>query len=119
MPESAVTEFAGIPDITEFAPDDVTRARVDPGIPAPAPSRIDWKRSDIYSLGATMYHIMTGKRPPTWVAEDNSINVFGGFGGHLAHIVEKSMRRDPSERFGSASELISGLAAARATTPAD
>ena len=68
--------------------------------------RINWKRSDVYSLGATMYHIITGKRPPKQAPETEIMQELDSHGGNLAEIVKKSMRFDPSERFANATELV-------------
>ena len=104
------TEFAGRPDLTEFTECESTDGCIAPGISDPVPYQIDWKRSDIYSLGATMYHLLTGKRPSPG-EEDVLIPELERHNGHLAYIIEKSMRHNPSKRFGSASALSRELRA--------
>jgi len=70
---------------------------------------IDWKLSDIYSLGATMYHFLTGKRPPVKADEVARIPQLPGYPEMILCIIEKSMRTDPAERFFSADELSGAL----------
>lgn len=67
--------------------------------------RVD-ERSDIYSLGATLYHLITLKRPPKATEpvvplSECSDNVGDG----LIYIIDKAMQRDPSERFQSAAKM--------------
>ena len=71
----------------------------------PTISGIDWKLSDIYSLGATMYHLLTGKRPPVRPAESVTVTGHGDYDEGLAYIIEKSMQIRPSDRFASAALL--------------
>jgi len=66
---------------------------------------IDWKLSDIYSLGATMYHLLTGNRPPVRASDTVEISVPADSSGGLAKIIERSMRINPNKRFSSAEEL--------------
>jgi len=70
---------------------------------------IDWKLSDIYSLGASMYHFLTGKRPPVKADEAVKIPYLKGYSECLLKIIERSMRTNPSERFASAKELGEAL----------
>jgi len=70
---------------------------------------INWKLSDIYSLGATMFHFLTGKRPPVKADEVAKITQLHGYSKKILNIIEKSMRTDPSGRFSMADELSSVL----------
>jgi len=78
---------------------------------------INWKLSDIYSLGATMYHVLTGKRPPVRPEDVARIVRVQGYSSKLLQIIEKSMQSDPLNRFASAKELENFLlsSAAEAT----
>jgi serine/threonine protein kinase len=70
---------------------------------------IDWKVSDIYSLGATMLHFLTGKRPPVKTDDISKITSIKGFSTDILDIIEKSMRKNPNDRFSSSEELSNAL----------
>jgi len=72
-------------------------------------SGIDWKRSDIYSLGAAMYHLLTGVHPPERAKEVVPIADVGSFSEGIIYIIERSMRLNPAERFGSVEMLAEAL----------
>ncbi len=59
------------------------------------------KRSDVYSVGATLYRIYTGRK---FNSED--VNVLkGGTGEGLLYIFNHSLQEDPAKRFSDAAEM--------------
>lgn len=65
-------------------------------------------RTDIYSLGATMYHIISGKRfdrnAPTDICA-----IISGIYETFAYIIMKCVQTMPQDRFQSAEELLGAL----------
>lgn len=69
------------------------------------------ERSDIYSLGATLYHIITHKRPEKATECvtplcDYDVKVSDG----LVHIIDKSMQPNPSKRYQTADKMRDAFA---------
>lgn len=72
-------------------------------------------RSDIYTLGATLYHMITGKAPPPppIPGRDNSklkkrplaSKVTQGVSPELDALIEKAMAINPEDRYSSVTEL--------------
>ncbi len=64
------------------------------------------ERSDIYSLGATLYHIITQRRPEKATEHvtplsDCDAKVSDG----LIHIIEKAMQQNPAKRYQTADKM--------------
>lgn len=65
------------------------------------------ERSDIYSACATMYHILTGKRPAPCGQEQVPIEkLVPNVNDAFAHILMHGMETEPEKRFQNASQLL-------------
>ena len=78
-------------------------------------------QSDIYALGATLYHLLTGVKPPDALARATALvsarpnplkpanEINSAVGAELAAILTKAMAQNPDERYGSAKEFREAL----------
>lgn len=62
-------------------------------------------RSDIYSTGATLYHLLSGKRPATNALKTVPLSD-KEFSAPLAAIINKAMNPNPNLRYQSAAEML-------------
>lgn len=67
-------------------------------------------RTDIYCLGVTLHHLITGQDPCEELYERTPIRKFdSSLSGGLEHIILKCTRTNPNERYQSAMELVYAL----------
>lgn len=78
--------------------------------PAAVSGRKIDKRSDIYAVGATIYHLAAGRRPASSLGKVEPLScVDGRISDGLATVVNKAMRKEPSKRFESAEQMLKAV----------
>lgn len=80
-------------------------------------------QSDIYALGATLYHLLTGAKPPDALTRATALissrpnplkpahEINSAVGLELSEILSRAMQQNPNERFSSALEFREALRA--------
>jgi serine/threonine protein kinase len=78
-------------------------------------------RSDIYALGATLYHLLTGVKPPDAMVRATAVlnagtdpllpadQIHAAVGPQIAAILNKAMAQKPAERYANASDFREAL----------
>jgi serine/threonine protein kinase len=78
-------------------------------------------QSDIYALGATLYHLLTGVKPPDALARATALvsarpnplkpanEIIEAVGVELAAILTRAMAQNPDERYATAAEFRAAL----------
>lgn len=71
--------------------------------------RVD-ERSDIYSLGATLYHMLTGVKPPADYRTMKPLKELNPpYSEHLLNIVQRAVQPDPKKRYQSVRDMRADL----------
>lgn len=65
-------------------------------------------RSDIYSLGATLYHLLSGHRPAENALEVGPLNA-DGCSPAVSAIIQKAMAPNADERYQSAEDMLTAI----------
>ena len=66
-------------------------------------------RSDIYSLGAAMHHLLTGVEPLPLTDFTSVRKINPQVSSELDRVIMKALKPDPKERFSSAKEMLKAL----------
>ncbi len=69
-------------------------------------------RMDLYSLGATFYHLMTGRMPmidPNTGEVPDILNYEIPYSDGLKSVISKAMKKDPAKRFPSAKKMLQAV----------
>jgi serine/threonine protein kinase len=76
-------------------------------------------RSDLYGVGAVLYHALTGEPPygsqvVRWLVGDDRVprSELPSSAAGLSHVVARALARDPEERYPDADAMLSALRAA-------
>ena len=65
-------------------------------------------RSDIYSVGATLYHLLSGRRPATNAKEVDRLSA-EEFSPQVVAIIAKAMEPNPNRRYQTAAEMLAAF----------
>ena len=76
--------------------------------------------SDLYALGATMLHLLTGRPPREFMTDEGRIEVPADLPGdaRVRAVIARLLRPSPAERFASARDVSQALVSPTALVPA-
>lgn len=95
------------PGAAQFAPGVAPVGSGAVSAPPPSACAVVTAQSDIYSLGATLYHIATGTKPNSALYGAAALDPQRcDLGEGLCYIINKAMEQDPRKRFQSAAEML-------------
>lgn len=73
-------------------------------------------RSDIYSVGATLYHLLSGRRPAKFASDVVPLSE-KEFSPQVVRIIAKAMNPNPNLRYQTASDMLDALSGLRKNDP--
>jgi outer membrane protein assembly factor BamB len=65
-------------------------------------------RSDLYALGATIHHLLTGEPPDPLILKPLK-SIDRSFSSHIDQVVSKALEKIPGERFSTAQDMLNAL----------
>lgn len=68
------------------------------------------EQSDLYSIGAVIYYLFTGKEPPIATIFQDTIDKTSGIDVELKPVIKKLVAENPAERYKDISELRNDMA---------
>ena len=77
------------------------------------------ERADVYSLGASLFTMLTSRTSMDLFAADRDSSILEGVDESLREVISTATRYDPNERYASTAELAEALRTALETLPED